>query len=95
MMSINVHESQETGEVVITLGKRFDLSVKAKFIAAYSKFEPSRNYRIDFRSVEVFDDSTRSMLLLLRRFTGVYPTITIEGCRHRCINSVRHFITVR
>ncbi|MBF0444654.1 MAG: hypothetical protein HQL68_03630 [Magnetococcales bacterium] len=94
-MSIKVHESQETGEVIITLGKRFDMSTKANFIAAYSKYEPSRNYRIDFRSVEIFDDSVRNMLLLLRQFTGVYPTITIEGCQHNCVNSVRHFITVK
>ncbi|MBF0193450.1 MAG: hypothetical protein HQL71_02785 [Magnetococcales bacterium] len=94
MMDIKVHENKDTDEVVITLGKRFDLSIKENFISAYSNFEPSRNYRINFKNVEVFDESTRNMLLLLRNFTGIYPTITIEGCQHKCVNTIRHFITI-
>ncbi len=88
-MAINVYEDLETGEAVIKLGRTFDFNSRREFFEAYSKFEPYRNFLVDFNDVENVDDSAFGMLLLLRRYAGgVESVTTIYGCSQDVANSL-------
>jgi anti-anti-sigma regulatory factor len=61
-MNISVCKDPKTKEVILTLGKRFDISSKSEFHEAYSKFSPSDNFKIDFSAVQDVGDSCFGML---------------------------------
>jgi HptB-dependent secretion and biofilm anti anti-sigma factor len=80
-MGIQVYEDTNTGNAVITLGQNFDSRSRKEFSAAYSQFEPYRNFLLDFEPVEKVDSSSFGMLLRMREYAkGLDSTITISGC---------------
>jgi HptB-dependent secretion and biofilm anti anti-sigma factor len=85
-MSIEVYEHQTTGEAVITLGERFDITIKREFAQAYSSFKSYKNYLIDLTYVKVIGSSAFEMLTLLREYSGgINSKITITGYNHEFI----------
>jgi anti-anti-sigma regulatory factor len=88
-MSINTFEDQNTGEAVIKLGREFGFNSRLEFSEAYSKFEPYKNFKLDFEPVEKIDSSTFGMLLLMREYAkGIDSTITITGCNNKVADSL-------
>jgi hypothetical protein len=87
-MCIEVYEDQNTGEAVILLGRSFGFNEKEEFYGAYSQFEPSRHFFIDFNKVEMVDYSSLVTLLLFKdHVTEFQSTVTIAGCDHGAINT--------
>jgi anti-anti-sigma regulatory factor len=87
-MGIDVYENLKTGEAVIELGNTFGSNSRKEFFDAYSSFEPSRNFLLDFNAVNDVDDSCFSMLLLMSKYVRFDSEITITGCYNNLANNL-------
>jgi anti-anti-sigma regulatory factor len=69
-MGISVYEDDKTDEIVINFGQRFDFSSLREFTTTYSRFESSRNFRLDVTNIENFDGTSLGMLMMFKAFLG-------------------------
>ncbi|MBF0445878.1 MAG: anti-sigma factor antagonist [Magnetococcales bacterium] len=87
-MGIDVYENLQTGEAVIELSNTFGSSSRKEFFEAYSSFDPSRNFLLDFNAVNDIDDSCFGMLLLMSKYVRFDAEITITGCYDNLANTL-------
>ena len=68
-MSINITESQDSKEIVISVEGRFDFSCHQEFVQSYKAFpQGEKRYVVDLSQTEYMDSSAMGMLLQLREY---------------------------
>ncbi|WP_295406198.1 STAS domain-containing protein [uncultured Thiocystis sp.] len=80
-MSVTYRIDEQTSQVTIAIGGRFDYSVHQEFLNAFRNIDSkTMTYFVDLSNTSYLDSSALGMLLILREHagTGVAP-VTISG----------------